>query len=201
VKPAGCLLLFAGVIGCQNTDAPAPKKEDRSEAELAAEAQMQGTWVLVDKEKPRTKKIDDDREDGYFIVIIQGGEMTISEGEKERHRRSTTIYSFRLDPAKTPAAMDLVKEEYNSYEDERKPGETHTRPRTRYHGIYELQPQTKILRLCWNRLKRPKEFTDRNKELALKEKIKHPDEYIGDRNTYLVLKRKPGGDQNNRKKD
>ena len=139
MRSLSCLLLLLcwACVGCRDSQPPPAEEETRSAAELKAEARLRGNWR--ERQSKRKDPLQATFGEGT-LHLSSGGGFHSSE------------YSFHLDPSTTPPAIDLVLEEL--WEDK-----YHAKPRTRFHGIYQLDPDTGTLKLYWaEEGRRPKAF-------------------------------------------
>jgi uncharacterized protein (TIGR03067 family) len=113
--------------GCSREEPGRPPtkngEESPSPEEKAVLAKLQGQW---DIKSPRSKETT--------TATFNGAQLTFGGGFQGSR------YSFRLDPTKNPPTIDLVLEEYWRDKVERK-------PRTRFHGIYQLDAEKGVFRL------------------------------------------------------
>jgi RNA polymerase sigma-70 factor (ECF subfamily) len=126
-----CVLLFVGLSAWSAAVTGGEVKADREV--------MQGQWVIASfifngEERPRDTFKD-------LGLEIKGDKYLIKQGGE------TALRTFRLDPAKTPKAMDIT------YDDGPNKGKTN-------HAIYILEGD--VLTICRHQLPekdRPQEFT------------------------------------------
>ena len=107
--------------------------------EPADTEKFQGTWTVSLMEKRGEKQPEEKLKD--LRVVIAGDAMCFKMGGQDGERAT-----IKLDPSKTPKAIDLQPAT---------PGRNETRPSL---GIYELKDDT--LKLCWRKEggERPTEF-------------------------------------------
>ena len=113
---------------------------------------FQGTWTITVMEKRGEKQPEEKLKD--LRAVIEGDSFRLKMGDQEGERAT-----IKLDPSKTPKAIDLQPAT---------PGRKETRPS---RGIYELKDDT--LKLCWR-----KEGGERPTDFATK---------AGDRDLVLMI--------------
>jgi uncharacterized protein (TIGR03067 family) len=140
------MVLVAGLLLAADT------KKDDAKKDIEA---LQGTWRPVTSEKGGKEQNDEAKE---HTLTFEKDTFTVKKGDEVRIKGT-----FKLDPSKTPKAIDMTVTEGRRDEDKGK----------ELHGIYELGKDT--LKWCTSEpggKERPKEFATKELLVTLKKEKK-----------------------------